>query len=336
MFCFLSCNCGWTFVWLGKKSLLWHCSRPCFLCQKHNKSLFARSLLQRKQNQQTPDFAIPMWRPLWLSQVAASLTVSHNDIDVSSNGESVDHCPSSRHCRDAKPILPFSQSSSAWREYQSKVNVFNAMCAVRSSAYQSSAEDLFVQWSCKIGFWCWQLVALTDSRFMADGSRPDFYCLSPCYLALPDHLKKTPKIGEGRKHTHGSRWDIDHDDGSPREGGSSWSQWGSRLRAPKPKHPTGRTRPSDVHICNPKDGYCGKNQGGGRLIILFETLPILQLGLSTVRRVVRANKDNPTLQHSSQRGRERNDRNFCKSAWTLISFLLLFPFFSILSAKWNG
>ena len=46
-------------------------------------------------------------------------------------------------------------------------------------------------------------------------------CLLAIFLGLPDHLKKTPKIGEGRNHTHGSRWDIDHDDGSPREGGSS-------------------------------------------------------------------------------------------------------------------
>ena len=29
------------------------------------------------------------------------------------------------------------------------------------------------------------------------------------------------RLVEGRNHTHGSRWDIDHDDGSPREGGSS-------------------------------------------------------------------------------------------------------------------
>ena len=26
-------------------------------------------------------------------------------------------------------------------------------------------------------------MALTDSRFMAGGCRPDFYCLSPCYLS---------------------------------------------------------------------------------------------------------------------------------------------------------
>ena len=316
---------------LEKKSLLWQGS-PCFLCQKHNTSLYARSLLQRKQNQQTPDFAIPRRRPLWLSltmtsmfhQMASrSIIVHHLDIVGMPN----------RFCHSVNHRLLGENTRAR--------SMFSMLCAVECQVskfcWSSATEDLFVQWSCKIGFWCWQLVALTDSRFMAgDGSRPDFYCLSPCYLRLPNHLKKTPKIGEGRNHTHGSRWDIDHDDGSPREGGSSWSQWGSRLRAPKPKHPTGRTRPSDVHICNPKDGYCGKIQGGGRLINLFETLPILQLGLSTVRRVVRANKDNPTLQHSSQRGRERNDRNLFKSAWTLISFLLLFPFFAILSSKWNG
>ena len=59
------------------------------------------------------------------------------------------------------------------------------------------------------------------------------------------------------------------------EGGSTWSQWGSRLRAPKPKHPTVKTRRS----------RCSYLQSTGRLRReesrhgLLSYLPFLLVGL---------------------------------------------------------
>ena len=130
------------------------------------------------------------WRPLWLSltmtsmfhQMASrSIIVHHLDIVGMPN----------RFCHSVNHRLLGENTRAR--------SMFSMLCAVECQVskfcWSSATEDLFVQWwSCKIGFWCWQLVALTDSRFMADESPQTFIVCLLAILLCPIISKRLQRL----------------------------------------------------------------------------------------------------------------------------------------------
>ena len=132
------------------------------------------------------------WRPLWLSltmtsmfhQMASrSIIVHHLDIVGMPN----------RFCHSVNHRLLGENTRAR--------SMFSMLCAVECQVskfcWSSATEDLFVQWSCKIGFWCWQLVALTDSRFMADESPQTFIVCLLAIFVCPIISKRLQRLVRG-------------------------------------------------------------------------------------------------------------------------------------------